>query len=253
MVGASFTIPGPVMEPKEAQALFAHWGMRTNKARWGAVWRLEVQARGALHWHLLVAVPLASLPAIVQAGGRVVLQEWAALQVKTSWEVVLAGAGPVSDGDVTYSSRMAWKGADLHAAHAVSGGAECGAWLRYLQDHATKAKQEQIPENIGRHWGVVGRKVFVQVLPDEVVNLNAKAYARVLRVVRRLVRPSVRDPRAPFGRRLGYENRRGGVGRSVWFSRPETFRRAFTWADEETGKLRVEGGDDGDTLRSAMD
>jgi hypothetical protein len=119
---------------------------------------------------------------------------------------------------------MMLPGAHRRCIETSSGGGR-GAWLRYLQDHATKRKQEQIVENIGRHWGVVGRTGFVEVLPDVACDLTYKDYATVVRWMQRLATPHVMDARCPFGYRLGYRISRGRWGRSVWFSSTNTVAR----------------------------
>lgn len=237
VVGATFTVPGEVLPLTVAKALWKDWAREAARSGWGAVWRVELQERGALHWHLLVAIGAQELQGKL-AGSRgasrvdpasVVLCEYACILVRRSWHEAVTRLGEAEHKGVVYSTRMAMPGADVHAAVCECNGRR-GAWLRYLQDHASKRKQEQVGENIGRHWGVVGRKVFVQVLPDEVCELRQAEYVKLLRVVRRLVRPSVKDDRAPFGRRLGWASKRGAFGRSVWFSSVGTFRSAVAWA-----------------------
>ena len=57
LVGFTFTIPGPPVEIKEAQNAFKRWCLKAQQRGICAVWRLEVQKRGQLHWHLICGVP----------------------------------------------------------------------------------------------------------------------------------------------------------------------------------------------------
>jgi len=245
VVGATFTIPGSPMEPTDAKRLFLDWCTHAAHDGWCAVWRLEVQQRGQLHWHLLVCldpeVPEVIAGAFAHPGARCdtnatasqgdpVREDWGALTVKRSWEDAIRRAGAYDDGQGVYDHRMGVFGADRHAA--MTGAVrdeDCGPLLRYLQDHATKAKQEQVAVGMGRHWGVVGRKHWERVLSDEDAKLTPTEYSRFLRALQRLATPSRKVP-CIFGRKLGFRQRRGRVGRSVWFSRPETIRRLVAWA-----------------------
>lgn len=210
--GATFTIPGPVMAREDERVLWVRFCDNVQKAGWGMVWRVEIQARQALHWHCLMVQPFPHPSDI-----------W------LMWMAQLRALGPVEGPDsrgnlVKASSRAGWPGADKHAVNLSDKGGK-GAWLRYLQDHSTKAKQDQIPVNIGRHWGVVGRSRFVEVAPLVDLSLSDPEYISVVRWWRRLATPSRPNPQAPFGRCLSWSPRRGMRGRSVVFSNPETIAR----------------------------
>jgi hypothetical protein len=156
--------------------------------------------------------------------------------VHLQWREAIDSLGPVTF-EVPYGpskirhveSRMHLPGADNHAVDHQAGG-DSGSWMRYLQDHASKSKQEQVGEDIGRHWGVIGRASFERVLPDKSVEMNDQQYARVLRVLQRLATPRLENPESVFGRSLARRVRRGSRGRSVWYSRPETIARIVAWA-----------------------
>lgn len=274
VLGVTLTIPGPPMPYGEAQRIFSVWAVAAYRAFLAAVWRVELQRRGALHWHLLCGLPPGVSDqvvgdlwrrAIATAGPATAWapdwgsSSWRSLQRQLRSRAADEGAivveerwrdkgedfpGVVRDQlelddyaderwpgpceAVTYATRNLWPGADRHAVKWEGRGGE-GAWLRYLQDHATKAKQEQIPESIGRHWGVIGRERFEVAVPDEVCRLEPHEYARVVRWMQRLSTPRIRA-RCVFGRRLGYRTRRGSWGRSVWFTRAETVRRMVSAA-----------------------
>jgi hypothetical protein len=142
------------------------------------------------------------------------------------------GKGEWASGITAVESLMGMPGAYEFSAHVQTneGHGWRGAWLRYLQDHASKAKQEQIAEGM-RHWGIVGRKRFKRVTPSDAYGLTERQWWALLRRVQRLSTPSIPDGKSPFGRRLGFRTRRGsGHGASVWFGRPETLLRLVDWA-----------------------
>ena len=266
-VGASFTIPGPVMETRDAQQLFKAWCYRCRDLVLAAIWRVELQPRGQLHWHAIVHVPRASLrwrdgfgdcngaerpeqdsvwgdkSGKVHGSAEAVKrwEEWAAAcKVSRSWEHVLTARGAESFSpayenkrgmQITHvSSRMAIPGADRHAANCKVGNGENGKWLRYLQDHSTKAKQEQIAENVGRHWGIIGRKHFTIDESAGSDELTEQQYDRFLRAMQRWSTPTIHDKRSVFGTRKGWRTKRGKMGASVWFSDTETVKRMVQWA-----------------------
>lgn len=216
-LGASFTIPGPPPTPSEARKLWEWYCREVQRRGWGMVWRVEIQKRGAFHWHSLLIGPRESHP----------------LDCSFLWMQGLRNMAPVdhvssSGTQWVQTARSALPGADLHAVEISQEGGR-GSWLRYLQDHASKSKQEQIPENIGRHWGVVGRSLFVSVQPVDIVGLTDREYARVLRCLQRLWTPSRPNPSSPFGRSLSYTPTRGRRGHCVAFTRPDTAARLCEW------------------------
>ena len=136
-----------------------------------------------------------------------------------------------------------WPGAWMYSID-VQGDGGRGAWLRYLQDHATKAKQEQIAQGFGRHWGVVGRAHFAEQEPDgEMVFSCRESYFRFWRAYHRLTQPVIsyrlrrENTGAKFasrifdGRSLGWSSSRGIYGTSVWFSKAATVQRLWEWAE----------------------
>lgn len=234
LYGVTLTIPGPVLKLEESRAIWAWFGLHAAKAGWGILWRLEIQQRGALHWHGVVLPPADLDPVLV------------GLKLTRLWRGALDSIGPRrfdppwsgQDGSwrqalVSVPGLSAMPGADVHSCQVTAeadGGK--GAWLRYLQDHATKAKQEQIGSGVGRHWGIIGRARFVRLVPLETDVLTDEQWFRFLRALQRLATPSLKREGVPFGRRLGGRNRRGGFGQSVWFSRGETVKKLVEWARE---------------------
>jgi hypothetical protein len=228
----TYTIPGYPLDLQQVKRLWQNWTVRANRLPLCAIWRIEIQKRGQLHWHLIVGY-----------NGSI---EDACFNLKDSWHKALSSLGeieyyylgspsePIKCDSVTGKRFLLdWPGADVHAAHIDIFKDEFGPWKRYLQDHCSKSKQEQIPENIGRHWGKINRKHFVEVLPDFVATLTEKEYARFLRAYNRLCTPYIKCTTALFGRRRGYKGKRGRYGKTVYFSMPKTIGRLLEWA---TGK-----------------
>lgn len=260
VMGASFTIPGAVLPVETIKSLWADWCMRANKDGWSAVWRMEIQKRGQVHWHCLIAVPKWAdkgwerYPEEKGTEAGLPCDRDISLQaVRRSWLTALSRVGPVEYGDPVpllkdqpdgikvngWPDLSLWPGAEKYAASVELDSGKRGAWMRYMQDHASKAKQEQIGEGIGRHWGVIGRKRFKHVFSVQVDGLTNKEFFRFLRAYQRLCTPVVRVRpgrdkwSCPFGRHVGFRVGRGRWGRSVWFSRPETVKRLAAWAKEE--------------------
>lgn len=301
--GVTLTVPGPPLEPDRARWLWDHFAKHSLlRLGMGAVWRIEIQKRGAAHWHcLLVAwkgwteknlksrltdewlraldllppwwvwkVNMADpLPGSVRH--TTFSQSWDVARerppdsihdrlpstlehLQEAWDymhsrMLLIGQKAVFCEDIEKAHEMArlsrWPGVrDFSVDVQAQGGR--GAWLRYLQDHATKTKQEQIAAGFGRHWGVVGRGRFVETKPEgEMVFTSERSYARFWRAYHRLTRPvsSWRVRREKTGekyagrifggRSLGWSSSRGVYGVSVWFSRPDTVWRIWEWAEKE--------------------
>jgi hypothetical protein len=132
-------------------------------------------------------------------------------------------------GIISFAHRMLLPGATQRACQTSRCTGKAN-WRRYMHDHASKAKQHQIPVDIGRHWGIINRKAYVQSVPSEVTTLSHEQYYRVLRWLQRLSTPRVPDARAPFGRRSGYTVKRGRFGKTIWFTQPETVQRMIQLA-----------------------
>lgn len=221
-VGITLTIPGPVQPDAVERDIFRRWAREVQKRGWCAVWRLEVQERGARHWHVILSVP-AGVHNVAIAKVW-----WDAL--KKQGKIVFSPPYTTKNGTIEYisvSSLMALPGAYEHSCNMSDGSR--GAWLRYMQDHASKSKQAQVGVAKGRHWGVIGRKLYSLAVPVSTASLTDSEYFRFLRAYHRLCRPSVPAP-CVFGRRLGYRPSFGFRGETVRFSRPDTVLRLVEWA-----------------------
>jgi len=227
---ATFTIPGEPISYENAQKLFLKWRTIAKDNGWAVVWRVELQKRGQLHWHCII-------------GMKDVRQDIAGIAIKTSWHKALElmgeveyeymgwGADPFNKVPLTGSKKLLeWNGAYIYSAHVDFMDANGARWKRYLLDHTTKVKQEQIPENIGRHWGVIGRKQFVEVLPSTVETFTPQEYAKFMRCLDRMWTPYIRHDGALFGRRRGYTVRRGKSGKTDLFTKSKpTIDRLIQW------------------------
>jgi len=223
LYGVTLTIPGPTLAPARAKSLFARFALHLTIGGHCAVWRLEVQGRGQLHWHLMCGT---------RHPGDITMLWWDTIKSMGPETFDPPHIVKGKHSSMTFDhvdSRMSLPGAAEHCVQVDDHGGR-GSWLRYLQDHQSKGKQEQIGENMGRHWGVIGRKLFERVLPDIQHDLTDKQYHMILRAMQRLATPSHADPSKPFGRCLGGRVRRGSRGRSIWYSRPDTVARIVAWA-----------------------
>ena len=261
----TYTIPGPPLQPADVKRLWHTYQIYLRRSGGCCVWRAEVQQRGAVHWHLIAGLPstpgvgfpgvdrqkeikaLSSTDAIGEKRAREICRSdlWPGwLLLRSLWLDSLRSLGEVYYGDMVnfrkdhdrglkingWPDLSVWPGADVRAALVEPLPDVYGAWKRYLHDHVTKAKQEQIGENIGRHWGKVGKTMFERLFPDEVQEMTWKQYSTFLRWYQRMCTPYVRCPGALFGRRRGYTSRRGRQGKSIFFSSPSVCKRLVEWA-----------------------
>jgi len=220
--GLTVTIPGPEVTVAEASAMWAHFcHNHIQAAGYGMVWRLEIQKRKQPHYHALVCAPPSSPDVDVRKEIR--NMAWLAID----WMGPVPGL-PITrklpdtathvDRTVTLvrcDSRMDLNGAYKYAVRVDADDGE-GRWLRYLQDHASKRKQEQVAES-GRQWGVVGRKHFVRARVQAKYDCTDQEFILVMRFMRKLFRPCV-TTKGVWGWKHGYKSRRGSRGRCVWFT-----------------------------------
>ena len=360
--GVSLTIPGPSLEPKEARKLWNHFSKNfLTRNGCGAVWRVEVQRRGAAHWHLLFVGPekiagknieecirgwwfdcIDRLPVwFVHAQGEYrvghegpppitpgcvrhepaecydaelgpdckfrkwfdvsrepfsdpetitkeqrfwwdrnpefyeYIQKNSVLWGHTILSPLNAGLFEIHGGryvqkpgillakefDLTATLEQAkllnWPGARERAVD-VQGDGDQGAWKRYLIDHATKVKQEQIAVGFGRHWGVVGKGKFKEVQPYGTKLFSSeRSHAWFVNWYNRLACPQVghlkrreatgdKFSKRPFqGRSLGFRTKRGKYGKAVSFSLEETIQRLYEAAENLYTERMKEGAKDG--------
>jgi len=129
-----------------------------------------------------------------------------------------------------YPDLAKWPGAEENACDAELQ-EKSGAWLRYLQDHATKRKQAQVLKaGAGRHWGKIQAKGFEVAEPIGRIDFGQdhEAMGRFLRQFDRLRTPKCTKAQHDGKRR--YAVRSSRTGRRVYFSNPVTIERLARWA-----------------------
>lgn len=241
--GVTLTVPGPAIETEQMKSLWKSASREIERNGWSGVWRLEIQKRGQPHWHLILHVPRVG----DGAGGAVIhigdeaIQALMYMRLSDLWRKALDQLGPV-DHECTingtrslYSMKSRWDipGAEKHSIDCKQVRDDEGShWRRYIQDHTSKAKQAQVADGYGRHWGIIGRKLYVLNAPRSVEALSDKSYYRVVRWLQRMVSGTHKCPKAPFGRKRSSRSRRGRIGRSVWFGNIETINRLITHAND---------------------
>jgi hypothetical protein len=240
LLSCTYTVPGPALAPAAARRL---WNLFSKnqcvRCGVGAIWRLEVQERGAAHWHCLMIFPPSAVSRFFPGfpvESREQVAVLAPIVARMMWHNALKAFGPETFADPhvmkygrvisSVGSRMEIPGAERHSAK-VERMPESNqiAWLRYLQDHASKAKQGQIAQGFGRHWGVIGRKQFREVLPDNRISLTDAQYWAFCRMYRRMIAGTIKAPLAPFGRKVASLWSVGIAGSTPRFSSPETVAR----------------------------
>ena len=239
----TLTVPGPILTAAENKTLWKNFARSIDERGISAIWRVEIQKRGALHWHALMFAP-DEISMRLKKGGRTMTVP-AQYAIDETWSMCVESLGPVyfdppyfgpngtwKQGIISTKSRMGLPNAHFRACVIESGNAESGSWARYMQDHASKAKQEQIPEDIGRHWGVIGRSRLKSRFPDEVCSLEDNQFFFVIRSLQRLATPMMKQPKHPFGTVKGYRINRGSIGSSVWFTKTETVKRLIDYATQ---------------------
>ncbi len=229
--GVTCTIPGPTLPPETAKYAFSRFTVLLRRSGFEHCgwWRMEVQQRGALHWHCIVwCRPLAQSGFVPLYGRRFEQPPGTSPKVVLNhcWWAALDLLPPV-DG----VPRSLLPGAWYHACDSspVPESTNQGAIMRYLADHASKTKQAQIASNCGRHWGALVPASMGEQSPSGVAVLDDVQWYRFLRTVQRLATPR-RKKDCVFGSCLGRRCRRGSRGRSTWFSRPDSIARLVEWA-----------------------
>ena len=241
-IAATLTVPGVPISPDDWRKLMKLFTDRLNRAKVGLVWRLELQKRKQPHLHCL-AVP-APLPRIRRRRARGVEDvhlpsqnvgvwlKWTWLELidtlpQSPGRVYIEGLGVI---EVDAASRSSLVGAMDHAVDLSEDRGD--RWYRYLCDHTTKSKQEQVHTWSGfRHWGIIYRPAFIEVVPSDSVRLHRRQFVAVYRQLRKLSRRRIRDPRCPFGSRRAASPRRNCGGSAVWFGvSPALTLRLLDWA-----------------------
>jgi len=220
-IGATLTVPGPVITAEEFRRVWDAFRMRLSRLQCVAlIWRIELQERGQPHLHCvcwfehcrklnrvlyegwldcLGLLGPAEGPCHVKDEGYSIDSEYGRCDMKPGWAKV--------------EHRGNWPGAFEHAIN-VKGLDENDdfSWWRYLAAHASKSKQAQLGWQ-GRQWGVMGGQ-NIRKAAAEICELSDKALNKVIRCLRRVT-----------GCRYA-----SGHGRQTWFGQPGTVKRLCEWA-----------------------
>ncbi len=285
----TLTIPGPLMSMEDSKKLWADYCRRVSDAGLCMIWRIEIQERGAYHWHCIAGSPAGEKGEIYKSLWMDALRRSGPVKMCEIWDNDYPGPKPTVkelsdeylklyfvkerhtdkedpaftwvkagtfgrslwgrfnaaqlqaiepclqflpfDGDYLIKSwpdRSYWFGADKYAC-VIKPDDGSNSWRRYMHAHSTKCKQAQIAVNIGRHWGIVGRKHLTEV-KSTVAELTPVQYNKVRRWMERLATPVLRCPRAPFGRKLADRSSVGRLGKSRRFCDVATIERMINFA-----------------------
>lgn len=219
----TLTIPGAWISPKEAKSLFASFCKHLDRKKVCVIWRCEVQkSRDMLHFHMCAGVHksenvyeifLAGWHSVVDSLGEVF--NYTGINAKTKEKYVIPYA----------SSRMALPGAFERAVQIKPATIKSTFW-RYLCDHMTKSKQDQIGHEIGRHWGVVNRKylVFDKEINSKTYLMTDSQWNKFVRFLCRLVTPWFWDDKRKVYRR-GFKPKINRYGKAIRFGHSESADR----------------------------
>ena len=266
----TLTVPGD-RPLTEAEAKSAWWLFAKELRSMDACgfWRLEIQKRGMVHWHLLLCVASSiSAVQIDKAWLRVLGQFETPVSVTYAqyeylkdrmpdgwedpkWEFALDLADGSEDYTTDYNKRDELLSFTLllplkrslvvgahHSACKVEQSDGHVGWLRYMMDHCTKAKQEQVLTwKATRHWGYINKRKLPPAEGSR-KELTYEESITVLRLVSKWGRPRIRAA-CDFGCKLGFRSGRGRRGASVWFGSPEFFARVVSFAKANPAQTRV--------------
>jgi len=179
----TLTVPGDI-DPDYSRLAFQRFTKMFKSVNAALIWRKEVQARAAEHWHCLL---WAEYPYDIVAYWQ-----------KAIW------------------SRMQCKGAYLYSVK-LDKITDCSLWSRYMQEHMSKEKISQIAQT-GRQWGIINRKLLSPVQIEASFNLTKKQWDEYRRVQRNIFRKFKKNPSSCFQYSQGFQSHRGVIGKSVWFS-----------------------------------
>lgn len=206
---------------EEFRACFHRFGVafRRKCSELGAIFRVELQQRKAPHIHAIIWAPARPAPRpsgapVVPPGG----------DAAARWFGTLAALWFASVPDLHGGSLPGF------AHHGVKADPipDEGAMLRYLCDHATKAKQAQLGYQ-GKQWGFINRDALTKQpgdslpFPDNPAGDKARAlFARALR------RLSAYHKTAPCV--FGYHTLRNRRRCGVFYAHSAPVLRLYAWA-----------------------
>ncbi len=231
----TLTIPGPIISEKLCKELFKMFRNRITKMGFCAVWRKEVQVREQTHYHLVLHIGCGLFDSHSDVKDLISVQWLECLKHSSHKEYPKGFEWIYKSGFHQLAThRNTIMKANIYASDCQFNDGDSFNWYRYMVDHATKRKDDQISES-GRHWGYINKKGFKLVQPYRSDFLDKKKYARFLRTYQRLCTAQCRTSRkgCPFGKRLNKRRRFGRSGKAVLFSRSPVVERILEWALSE--------------------
>ena len=207
----------------EFRECFNRFGVtwRRTMPNCAAIFRVELQKRKAPHIHAVCWIPIPQA-ASAPAGAPVVPTD---AQAAAQWFFGYAASAwftAVRDMHGGSLGGFARRGVKVEPIP------DMGAMLRYLCDHATKAKQAQLGYK-GKQWGYINRKVLTkargEVLDFEDTPEGEYARAMFLRALRRYTAYHRAVP-CVFGYKTLANHRKSGV----YYTPSAPVRRLYEWA-----------------------
>lgn len=258
--GLTLTIPAYPLTYPEAKRLFKHFQVYSKCLPYemAYVWRMEVQKRKQLHFHLIVGADLAHTNVFkiqkemlnlwikcFKSLGMVEKRHTGSFKYPTEIKdqpkkeyydyfklVESELSGYWEDEAQTNWIEAPYKKYSVKTEFFPSN--HYSHWLRYLINHTTKSKQYQIPNSAGKHWGYGGKKHFIPTNQKE-IEITDKQYSAILRWQNRLQTPVLKDERegALFGKtKAKGKAKRSSHGSKPYFGDPATAERMLNYALE---------------------
>ena len=156
--------------PEEWRKIMQRYSHRLVRKGVSAVWRVELQKRGAPHVHALLWVPPD-------------LDKWQRA-ISESW-LECIGATFQDDGKV-----VGLKPGEFEHAFQYEEGVGAG-WVAYLASHTSKHKQDQLGW-VGKQWGIWGEDRFARAQPLDTEGLDGVQLAKLKRGLRRWQEAKIR-------------------------------------------------------------
>lgn len=161
----TLTIPGCNASAAQVKKAFVSFSRTAAAWDWSAIWRMELQRRGMIHYHLWLGIPHEN----ETIDGRTLFSDVQA--IRGLWGKACDTIGELRHdltgsrqhisemiGFSEYGTHVTWSGSDDKAEF----------WFRYLASHAMKDGAQDATDH-GRHWGIIGRKGFTSAKLREVI------------------------------------------------------------------------------------
>ncbi len=191
-VSTSFTFPGVEITDEDAKRCFEFWSREAVKRDWSAIWRMEIQQRGMIHYHLWLGIPW-SLDTMDMATMKGFFE-----QIRQSWADAVDSIGcrmsTKTQEKINISQMIGFQkhGVVTEWHSDDEDGSKADFWFRYMAAHAIKdTKQEAVGR--GRHWGIVGRKGFSEADTIAEGKLTDAEHAMIMKAYSAEILPEMRE------------------------------------------------------------